>query len=156
MNNKLLLIFTALSLAIISFILVYTLENEMLKALISPISIAILGVVSLSYGQLNDQSFFKQAIPLNEIQAIHDNGIATLYIGNIPYKASEEDILKYFKEITDVFSIRLMKDKRTGKRKGFGFIEVPIENANNIIQQMNDCIFMERNLIVRPAKDKIN
>ncbi|SUP08841.1 RNA-binding protein [Vibrio mimicus] len=42
----------------------------------------------------------------------------TLYVGNLPYKANESHVKELFAEYGEVFAVRLMKDKRTGKRRG--------------------------------------
>ncbi|MCW8092705.1 RNA recognition motif domain-containing protein [Alteromonas sp. ASW11-130] len=80
---------------------------------------------------------------------------ATLYVGNLPYKANEEAVKEYFKNYIDVQSVRLMKDRRTGKRKGYGFIEVLTSDVDTAITKLNDKVFLERTLKVRAAKDKI-
>jgi RNA recognition motif-containing protein len=53
-----------------------------------------------------------------------------------------------------VKSVRLVKDKRTGRRKGFGFIEISAEDETTFIDKLNESEFMERNIIVRPANEK--
>ncbi|MCW8109610.1 RNA-binding protein [Alteromonas ponticola] len=80
---------------------------------------------------------------------------ATLYVGNLPYKANEDAVKEYFKNYIDVQSVRLMKDRRTGKRKGYGFIEVLTSDVDTAISKLNDKVFLERTLKVRAAKDKI-
>ncbi|QCZ92550.1 RNA recognition motif domain-containing protein [Salinimonas iocasae] len=79
---------------------------------------------------------------------------ATLYVGNLPYKANEEAVKDYFKSYINVQSVRLMKDRRTGKRKGYGFIEVITDDVDSAIDELNDKVFLERTLKVRPAKEK--
>lgn len=85
-----------------------------------------------------------------------DNDVATttLYIGNLAYKVSESAIKDHFAELGYVKSVRLMSDKRTGKKKGFGFLEVESDIANKMIETFNDTIFHERTLKVRLAKEK--
>ena len=48
-----------------------------------------------------------------------------------------------------------MKDRKTGKRKGYGFIEVITSDLDPVIAKTNDSVFQERTLKVRPAKDKV-
>ncbi len=79
----------------------------------------------------------------------------TLYVGNLPYRANESAVKEYFGSFTDVQSVRLMKDRKTGKRKGYGFIEVLTDDIETVINKTNDSIFQERTLKVRPAKDKV-
>lgn len=79
---------------------------------------------------------------------------ATLYIGNLPYKANEDAVKEYFKDYIDVQSVRLMKDRRTGKRKGYGFIEVITQDVDQAIVELNDKMFLDRTLKVRAAREK--
>ncbi len=79
----------------------------------------------------------------------------TLYVGNLPYRANEEAVNEYFSEHGKVVSVRLMKDRRTGKRKGYGFVEVAGKHANDMINKLNDSEFQERTLKVRLAKEKV-
>ncbi|NDV92586.1 RNA-binding protein [Alteromonas sp. 345S023] len=80
---------------------------------------------------------------------------ATLYVGNLPYRANEAAVKDYFASFTEVQSVRLMKDRKTGKRKGYGFIEVMTDDIDAVIAKTNDSLFQERTLKVRPAKDKV-
>ena len=79
----------------------------------------------------------------------------TLYVGNLPYRANEQSVQEHFELQGHVHSVRLMKDRRTGKRKGYGFVEMDAEGAHKAIKNLNDSEFQERTLKVRMAKDKI-
>lgn len=79
---------------------------------------------------------------------------ATLYVGNLAYKANEQIVQEFFEKAGAVKSVRLVKDKRTGRRKGFGFIEINSGDENMFIEKLNESEFMERNIIVRPANEK--
>ncbi|URQ90677.1 RNA-binding protein [Pseudoalteromonas sp. SCSIO 43101] len=78
----------------------------------------------------------------------------TLYVGNLPYRANEGVIRALFEEQGKVFNVRLLKDKNTGKRRGFGFVEMAEADAENAINQLNDSEFQQRTLKVREAKQK--
>lgn len=80
--------------------------------------------------------------------------LSTLYIGNLPYRIKEQAIKAHFSQYGYVDSVRLLKDRRTGKPKGFGFVEVASDKADIMIKKLNDTIFEERTLKVRLAKDK--
>lgn len=80
----------------------------------------------------------------------------TLYVGNLPYRANEQAVRDHFSEHGKVFSVRLMKDRRTGKRKGYGFVEMDGKDADKVIRNLNDSEFQERTLKVRLAKDKVS
>jgi RNA recognition motif-containing protein len=84
-----------------------------------------------------------------------DEDVTTLYVGNLPYRANEQIVKEHFETFGYVRSVRLMKDKRTGKRKGFGFVEVSAQEADSMIEKLNDSEFQERTIKVRPAKDKV-
>lgn len=84
----------------------------------------------------------------------HD--LTTLYIGNLAYKVPEKAIKTHFEQYGYVDSVRLMKDRRSGKRKGFGFVEVGVNDAQRMIDNLNDTEFSERTLKVRLAKEKGN
>lgn len=60
----------------------------------------------------------------------------TLYVGNLPYKANESHVRELFSEYGEVFAVRLMKDKRTGKRRGFGFVVMASNDVNNAIASL--------------------
>ncbi|WP_261903287.1 RNA recognition motif domain-containing protein [Vibrio fortis] len=77
----------------------------------------------------------------------------TLYVGNLPYKANESHVRELFSEHGEVFAVRLMKDKRTGKRRGFGFVVMASNDVNNAIASLNDKDYMQRTLKVRIAND---
>ena len=79
----------------------------------------------------------------------------TLYVGNLPYRANEQAVKDHFSEQGKVYSVRLMKDRRTGKRKGYGFVEIDSNIAEKVIKTLNDSEFQERTLKVRLAKEKV-
>jgi RNA recognition motif-containing protein len=49
----------------------------------------------------------------------------TIYVGNISYSLGEEDLRKLFEEMGTVDSVKLIVDKRTGRSKGYCFVEMP-------------------------------
>ncbi|WP_371376061.1 RNA recognition motif domain-containing protein [Thalassotalea aquiviva] len=80
--------------------------------------------------------------------------IKTLYVGNLPYRANEAAVRTLFSEHGVVHSVRLMKDKQTGKRRGFGFVEMAASDASNAVNSLNDTEFQQRTLKVREAKER--
>lgn len=87
--------------------------------------------------------------------SVSADAVETLYVGNLPYRANENAVKEYFSSYAEVQSVRLMKDRKTGKRKGYGFIEVVAKDVNTVIEKTNDSTFQERTLKVRPAKEKV-
>ncbi len=76
-----------------------------------------------------------------------------LYVGNISFKATEEDVRDLFSQVGEVESVRLIKDEATGRLRGFGFVEMNTnEDAQKAITSLNGTVFMERNIVVNEAK----
>ena len=90
----------------------------------------------------------------NAAEAIANQETCTLYVGNLPYRANEIAVRELFAEQGQVISVRLMKDKATGKRRGFGFVEMPAADAAKAIAALNDKEYQQRTLKVREANDK--
>lgn len=91
----------------------------------------------------------------SSVDATEDSDeIKTLYVGNLPYRANEGAIRELFSEYGKVHSVRLMKDKHTGKRRGFGFVEIAASVADSAISALNDTEFQQRTLKVREAKER--
>ncbi|KUM51657.1 RNA recognition motif domain-containing protein [Rheinheimera sp. EpRS3] len=78
----------------------------------------------------------------------------TLYVGNLPYRANEDAVKELFQRFGVVVNVRLMKDRQTGRRRGFGFVEVAAKDGDKMIQKLNDFNFQERTLKVREAKER--
>ena len=83
-----------------------------------------------------------------------DEDARTLYVGNLPYRANETSVRELFSEHGTVLSVRLMKDKHTGKRRGFGFVEMAANDLDKAITALNDTEFQQRTLKVREAKER--
>ncbi len=76
-----------------------------------------------------------------------------LYVGNISFKATEEDIKDLFSQSGEVVSVKLIKDVATGRLRGFGFVEMASkEDAQKAITKLNGNAFMDRNIVVNEAK----
>jgi len=96
----------------------------------------------------------KQSADSGSAASEGDFASTTLYVGNLPYRANEMSIRTLFSEHGKVLSVRLMKDKHTGKRRGFGFVEMPKKDAENAIKALNEQEFQERSLKVREANER--
>ena len=75
-----------------------------------------------------------------------------LYVGNLPFKTTEDEVTEFFKKFGDVTSVVLIKDRETGKPRGFGFVEM--NDINKAINEANGAEFGGRKLLVNQAKDK--
>jgi len=78
-----------------------------------------------------------------------------LYVGNLPYKATDEDLSSLFSSAGNVASARVMRDMATGRARGFGFVEMATdEAAQKAIEQFNEYEMDGRKLVVNEAKPK--
>jgi RNA recognition motif-containing protein len=76
-----------------------------------------------------------------------------IYVGNISFKATEDDIRELFSQVGEVESVKIITDAQTGQPKGFGFIEMSSEeDAKRAISALNGKTFMERTLSVAEAR----
>jgi RNA recognition motif-containing protein len=76
-----------------------------------------------------------------------------LYVGNISFQATEDDIRELFSKSGAVDSVKIITDQFTGKPKGFGFVEMTTEeDAAKAIETLNGTTFMDRPLTVAEAK----
>lgn len=89
--------------------------------------------------------------PVNSGQNPDGSEQMTLYVGNLPFKTSEENVEDTFAQYGEVFAVRLVKDRRTGKRKGYGFVEMEPVGAELALSKLNDSDFEGRTLKVRFA-----
>lgn len=78
-----------------------------------------------------------------------------IYVGNLSYEITEEDLKEAFKAYGEVDSIRLIKDKFTDRSKGFGFVEMPDKaQAKAAIEGLNEKDFKGRNIKVNEARPR--
>ena len=76
-----------------------------------------------------------------------------LYVGNISFQATEDDIRELFSKSGEVESVKIITDQFSGKPKGFGFVEMTTEeDAAKAIEALNGTTFMERPITVAEAK----
>ena len=62
-----------------------------------------------------------------------------LYVGNLSYATTEDDLHKLFTQVGPVASVALISDRMTGQSKGFGFVEMETEKAASRIVAMSFC-----------------
>ncbi|WP_163933746.1 RNA-binding protein [Paraferrimonas sp. SM1919] len=93
-------------------------------------------------------------IPSPSVSSSDDEEFTTLYVGNLPYRVHEGDVRDLFAQYGLVNSVRLVRDRKTNKRKGFGFVEMSSSGAIKAMKKLNDNEFQERTLKVREAKSQ--
>ena len=78
-----------------------------------------------------------------------------IYVGNISYSTSEEDLRESFGQFGEVTSAKIITDRETGRSKGFGFVEMADDDAGNkAIEEMNGKEIGGRDLRVNMARPK--
>ena len=78
-----------------------------------------------------------------------------LYVGNLPYKATDEDLMALFRSVGDVASARVMRDMATGRARGFGFVEMTTdEAAQKAIEKLHQHEMDGRAIVVNEAQPK--
>ena len=77
----------------------------------------------------------------------------TIYVGNINYHATEEDLKNVFSEYGEIASVKIINDRETGRSKGFGFIEMK-SGAEKAIEELDGKEFQGRRLRVNEARPR--
>jgi cold-inducible RNA-binding protein len=78
-----------------------------------------------------------------------------LYVGNLPYGATEAQVRDLFEQAGEIESVALITDRETGRPKGFGFVEMAtVEAAQEAIKRFNGYSFQNRNLTVNEARPR--
>ena len=80
--------------------------------------------------------------------------MAKIYVGNLPFSASEADVRQLFSQHGTVESVSLPTDRETGRPRGFGFVEMSQADAARAIQSLNGHDMGGRQLRVNEAQDK--
>jgi RNA recognition motif-containing protein len=77
-----------------------------------------------------------------------------IYVGNLPFTASEEEIRNLFATHGTVHSVTLISDRDTGRPRGFGFVEMDAETAQTAIDAINGTELGGRTLNVNEARER--
>jgi cold-inducible RNA-binding protein len=78
-----------------------------------------------------------------------------LYVGNLSFRVTSEDLHEYFAAAGAVESANVVFDRETGRSRGFGFVEMASEDdANNAIAQFNGQEYDGRNMVVNEARPR--
>ena len=77
-----------------------------------------------------------------------------LFVGNLPYKATEADVQAFFAEAgVHVDSVNILRDRFSGEARGFGFVEINDDGlASQAVQSCNGRALMGRALVVNEAR----
>jgi cold-inducible RNA-binding protein len=76
-----------------------------------------------------------------------------LYVGNLSYETTEDELQKLFVEVGPVVSATLITDRASGRSKGFGFVEMETEQAaQEAIERLNNYELHQRTITVSEAR----
>lgn len=78
----------------------------------------------------------------------------SIYVGNLPWSSTEEQVRDLFAEYGDVHSVKLVNDRETGRARGFGFVEMDDAAAEAAIEALDNQSFGGRTLRVNEAKPR--
>ena len=77
-----------------------------------------------------------------------------LYVGNLAYRVHERDLRELFSQYGEIAQLRVVKDRRSGRSKGFGFVTYNNAKAAQAALAAHGQDMMGRNLVVRIAKSR--
>ena len=80
--------------------------------------------------------------------------MTTLYVGNLPFNATENDVKSLFERHGKVESVKLINDRETGKPRGFGFVDMPQADAQTAIAALNGQNMGGRPLRINEAQER--
>jgi cold-inducible RNA-binding protein len=78
-----------------------------------------------------------------------------VYVGNLPFRTTEEDLAGLFSQIGAVESVSIIVDRETGRSKGFGFVSMSAEDADKAIEHFNGYDLSGRPLTVNEARPMV-
>jgi RNA recognition motif-containing protein len=78
-----------------------------------------------------------------------------LFVGSLPWSVDDETLRETFEEHGNVVSAKVIKDRETGRSRGFGFVEMENStDAKSAINALNDSELKGRNIVVNEAKSR--
>ncbi len=80
--------------------------------------------------------------------------MTTIYVGNLPFTATEDEVRALFERHGKVESVKLINDRETGRPRGFAFVDMAAGDAQNAIQQTNGFQMGGRPLRVNEAQER--
>lgn len=89
----------------------------------------------------------------NDLDLSNNETISTVYVGNLLYRTSKEDLIELLRPFGEVISARIILDHDTHKSKGYGFVEMHSRSALQAISELDGLEFQGRTLRVTEAKD---
>lgn len=84
-----------------------------------------------------------------------DKHDTTVYVGNLPWRTTEDDLLVLFRDYGPVVDVRIIQDPATGRSRGYGFVELDSAGyVHEAVASLNGTHFQGRPLMVSLARPK--
>ena len=80
--------------------------------------------------------------------------MTSIFVGNLPYDATEQELRAVFERHGRVSSVRIMTEQSTHRSRGFGFVRMPLDAADEAIQRLSGVAMNGRQLTVNESQDR--
>ena len=89
---------------------------------------------------------------MQRIIYFYNNYFMNIYVGNLNYRIRENDLRNVMEQFGTVDSVKVVKDRETGRSKGFAFVEMQDDDeAKSAIEELNEKEFEGRKMVVKEA-----
>jgi len=78
----------------------------------------------------------------------------SIYVGNLPFSASEDELRTMFASYGNVQSVKIVTDRDTGKPRGFAFVQMDADRAGTAVQELNGRQMGGRTLRINEAQER--
>lgn len=97
----------------------------------------------------------REVVAGNREQSERNSHVTEVYVGNLPFEVTEEDLRQAFSQYGEVSSVKILTDRETGRPRGFGFVEMPdAGQAKEAIENLNETEIAGRSVTVNEARPK--
>jgi RNA recognition motif-containing protein len=80
--------------------------------------------------------------------------VKSIYVGNLPFSATVDQVRDLFAQYGEVQSVKFINDRDTGRFRGFGFVEMPDDDAKKAIEALNGMDMGGRSLRINEAQER--
>jgi len=84
--------------------------------------------------------------------AQRSGGMLRLYVGNLPFRTTSEDLRATFSRFGEVSSAEVLSDRETGRSRGFGFVEMADDAARQAIEELDGSDLAGRRIVVNESR----
>lgn len=78
----------------------------------------------------------------------------SIFVGNLPWSVTDEELNSKFSEFVGVTSARVIKDKTTGRSRGFGFVDMDDSEIEKAVKLLHGADWDGRSIVVNEARPK--